>query len=279
MIKRRPAGRNRNTKAPSSRISGTLIYSEPGSSIHPQQESSASAPNASTRASHGTLVRKTAVELVVDALRTRILTGQLAPGLALRQEALAEELGVSRIPLREAMRQLSSEGLVDLLPHRGSYVSMLSLNEVRDFFDVRLHLEPWLIEEATTRVSTEDLDHAAQVVRKMDAVSPDQWGQLNWQFHELLYRAADRPLAVNIVRALHEKTERYFRFQIVNAPIRKQAHIEHMNLIALCAARKPKAARVALEHHISEAAQQILTIVGRLLDKAQIDGGKLRNRK
>jgi DNA-binding GntR family transcriptional regulator len=278
MIKRRPAGRNRNTKSPSSRISDTLIYSEPGSSIHPQQDSAAT-PNVATHVSQGTLVRKTAVELVVDALRTRILTGQLAPGLALRQEALAQELGVSRIPLREAIRQLSSEGLVDLLPHRGSYVSMLSLNEVRDFFDVRLQLEPWLIEQATTRVATKDLDHAAQVVRKMDGVSPDQWGQLNWQFHELLYLAADRPLAVNIVRALHEKTERYFRFQIVNTPIRQQAHHEHMNLIALCAARKPKAARVALEHHISEAAQQILTIVGRLLDKAQIDGGKLQNRK
>ncbi len=221
----------------------------------------------------GRLVRKTAVELVVDELRARILSGALAPGSALRQEALADELGVSRIPLREAMRLLSSEGLVDLQPHRGSFVSMLSTDEVQELFDLRQRLEPWLIHEAAMRIQSEELDRAERIVAQMDTVGAEEWGRLNWQLHELLYVAAGRPAAMAIVRALHEKSERYFRFQVVNAPIRQQAHDEHLALVALCRARQADQAEQVLERHIADAAQQILAIVGRLLDGAAPEPG------
>lgn len=232
--------------------------------------SSPSALDGTARGAGGRLVRKTAVELVVDELRSRILCGELAPGSALRQEALAEELGVSRIPLREAMRLLSSEGLVDLVPHRGSYVSMLSKEEVQELFDLRLRLEPWLFHEAATRISMAELDRAERLVEKMDTVRAEEWGQLNWELHDLLYRAAERPAAINIVRALHEKSERYLRFQVVNAPIRQLAHNEHLALITLCRHRKADEAQVALEHHIADAAEQILAIVSRLLDETPV---------
>lgn len=228
----------------------------------------ASAEDESQPATPGRIVRKTTVELVLDGLRQRILSGALAPGAAMRQEALADELGVSRIPLREAIRMLSSEGLVDVLPHRGAYVSMLSVDEVREFFDLRLRLEPWLFHEAASRVSTQELDRAERLIEQMDSVDASQWGQLNWQLHELLYRAAQRPLALDIVRALHEKSERYFRFQVVIASIREQAHKEHMNLVTLCRRRKADQARDAMASHIAQAAEQILAIVGRLLGQA-----------
>ncbi|MRU32256.1 FCD domain-containing protein, partial [Xylella fastidiosa subsp. multiplex] len=79
-------------------------------------------------------------------------------------------------------------------------------------------------------------------------------GRLNWQLHELLYRAAQRPAALAMVRALHEKSERYFRFQIVNAPIRQQAHDEHAELIALGRQGQADKAEAALERHIAQAA-------------------------
>lgn len=220
------------------------------------------------RAVGGRLVRKTAVELVVDELRSRILSGQLPSGSVLRQEALADELGVSRIPLREAMRLLSAEGLVDVYPHKGAYVSMLSKEEVQEFFDLRLRLEPWLFHEAAMRISTAELDRAERLVARMDSAGAEEWGALNWELHELLYAAAGRPAAMSIVRALHEKSERYFRFQVVNAPIRQQAHDEHLALIDLCRHRQADKAQVALERHIADAADQILAIVGRLLDDA-----------
>jgi DNA-binding GntR family transcriptional regulator len=216
--------------------------------------------------SAGRLVRKTAVDLVVDELRDRILSGAIAPGSALRQELLAEELGVSRLPVREAIRQLSAEGLVDMIAHRGAYVSMLSRAEVQEFFDIRLRLEPWLLRLAVSQHTPEELDEAARIVARMDSAEPQQWGRLNWQLHELLYRAAQRPAALAMVRALHEKSERYFRFQIVNAPIRQQAHDEHSALIAFCRQGRAGEAEAALEHHIAEAAEQILAIVDHLLD-------------
>jgi DNA-binding GntR family transcriptional regulator len=216
----------------------------------------------------GRLVRKTAVDLVLEELRSRILCGLLAPGSALRQEALADELGVSRIPVREAIRLLSAEGLVDILAHKGAFVSMLSKDEVQEFFDLRLRLEPWLFHQAVMKISTSELDRAERLVERMDTVGAEAWGALNWELHEILYNAADRPAAMNIVRGLHEKSERYFRFQVVNAPIREQAHQEHLALIALCRHRQADKAQSALEHHIADAAEQILTIVGRLLDDA-----------
>jgi DNA-binding GntR family transcriptional regulator len=220
------------------------------------------------RGAGGRLLRKTAVELVEDELRARIMSGSLLPGAALRQEALSEELGVSRIPIREAIRLLSSEGLVDLVPHKGAYVSMVSQEEVQELFDLRLRLEPWLFEQAVLRITEADLDQAASIAETMNNVSDADWGKLNWVLHEHLYRAAARPTAMNIVRALHEKTERYLRFQVVNTPIRQQAHDEHMALIKLCRPRQAEEAKLAMQKHISDAAVQILAIVSRLFAAA-----------
>jgi DNA-binding GntR family transcriptional regulator len=227
-----------------------------------------SAPDERSRGEGGRLLRKTAVELVEDELRARIMSGALLPGAALRQEALSAELGVSRIPIREAIRLLSSEGLVDLVPHKGAYVSIISKDEVQDLFAVRWHLEPWLIAEATLRISDAELDQAARIAQRMDNVDAEQWGALNWELHEHLYRAANRPTAMNILRSLHEKTERYLRFQVVNAPIRQQAHAEHLALIELCRNRHADQAKLALEQHINDAANHIIDIVARLLDAA-----------
>jgi DNA-binding GntR family transcriptional regulator len=184
----------------------------------------------------------------------------------MRQEALADELGVSRIPLREAIRLLSSEGLVDIRPHKGAFVSMLSKEEVREFFDIRLRLEPWLLHEAVFNLTEEELERGEKIVNTMDSADADDWGRLNWQLHELLYSGANRPAALGIVRGLHEKSERYFRYQVVNAPIREQAHQEHLQLIELCRHRQADKAQTLLEQHIGDAAEQILSIVDRLID-------------
>jgi len=234
----------------------------------PKNDSSSPSRPASGQAAGTRLVRRTTSELVAEAVRDRILSGDLPPGSALRQEVLADELGVSRIPVREAIRQLSAEGFVDAIPHRGAFVSMLSRAEVQELFDIRLRLEPWLLHESALLISPDELAQAEQCVARMDTAGPQQWGQLNWQLHERLYKAAQRPAALNIVRALHEKSERYFRFQVVNAPIRQQAHDEHMALIDLCRSRRAGEAQAVLERHIADAAQQILSIVGRLLDHA-----------
>jgi DNA-binding GntR family transcriptional regulator len=216
------------------------------------------------------LVRQTVVDQVLKELRARILSGSFAPGAPLRQEALAEELGVSRIPIREAMRMLGAEGLVDLLPHRGAYVSMLSLDEVREFFDLRLRLEPWLFGEAALRITPAELQEAEALVEQMNHAGAEDWAHLNWRLHEMLYEPAGRPLALNMVRALHEKSERYLRFQIVNTPVRRQTRDEHTAMIALCRKRKADKAIAAMQEHIADAGAQIVELIGRLLNEAKV---------
>jgi len=221
--------------------------------------SEASVPEAPA---HKRLARSTAVEMVVADLRRRILSGQLAPGTPLRQEALAEELGVSRIPLREAIRLLSSEGLVDLQPHRGAYVVPLSQEEVREFFELRVQLEPWLLRLAIPQLTEDAFRQAQALVDEMDHVPAEEWSRLNWRLHELLYQPANRPFALNIVRMLHEKSARYLNHRTISVPQRIQARREHAELIALCRRGDAQGAVAALELHIADTTSQVITLAG-----------------
>jgi DNA-binding GntR family transcriptional regulator len=207
------------------------------------------------------IVRTTTVELVTDAIRQRILSGELAPGEALRQEALADELGVSRVPIREAITRLTGEGLLTVVPHKGAYVCELSIDEVEESFDIRLRLEPWLFSEAIARITEAEIGKAEKLVKEMDKANEAQWGQLNWRFHETLYLPAQRDITLQMLRVLHDRSDRYFRFQVVKVPIREQSHDEHMALVEACRARDAKRGAKLLEQHIRTAAQQIVAMV------------------
>src|SRR5512138_1964205 len=99
--------------------------------------------------------RQTVASMTVAALRERILRGDYPEGDPLRQDALADELGVSRIPVREALRQLEAEGLVTFSPHRGAVVSTLSLEEIQELFELRADIESDLLGRAIPRMTTE----------------------------------------------------------------------------------------------------------------------------
>lgn len=114
---------------------------------------------------HGAAMRMTArrsiehrtiSSAVTDDLRQRILSGELESGLQLRQDQLAAEFGVSRIPIREALMQLEAEGLVKLSPHRGATVSSPSLDEIQEVFELRGMLEPMLLMASAPRLTRED---------------------------------------------------------------------------------------------------------------------------
>ncbi|SMG21154.1 transcriptional regulator, GntR family [Paraburkholderia susongensis] len=207
------------------------------------------------------IVRPTTVELVTTAVRQRILSGELAPGEVLRQEALAEELGVSRVPVREAITRLTAEGLLTSVPHKGAYVAELSIDEVKETFDIRLRLEPWIFSEAIPRITEAEIGKAVRLVKEMDNADSGVWGQLNWRLHETLYLPAQRDITLQMLRVLHDRSDRYFRFQAVQVPIREQSHDEHMALIEACRKRDAKLGAKLLEQHVKTAAQQIMSVV------------------
>jgi DNA-binding GntR family transcriptional regulator len=207
------------------------------------------------------IVRPTTVELVTDAIRQRILSGELGPGEALRQEALADELGVSRVSIREAITRLAGEGLLTTVPHKGAYVAQLSIEEVQETFEIRVRLEPWLFSQAIPRITEAEIRKAERLVNEMGRADSSMWGQLNWRFHETLYLPARREITLQMLRVLHDRSDRYFRFQVMQVPIREQSHDEHMGLVRACETRDATLGAKLLEQHVETAAQQIMTVV------------------
>jgi len=203
--------------------------------------------------------------MVLGALRERILRGDFPDGEPLRQDALAEELGVSRIPVREALRQLEAEGLVTFSPHRGAIVSSLSLEEIAELFELRAELECDLLRRAIPRTSKEHVDRALDVLDEFESayLAGDlaRWGALNWHFHAALYVPANRNLTMGVFQKLHHHSDRYFRIQLVLTNGGTRATEEHR---AIALAVQQKDVRVAcqlMRTHILGAGQSLLKLL------------------
>lgn len=196
--------------------------------------------------------RQTTVGLVVDELRRRIIAGELPEGKQLRQETLARELGVSRIPLREALRQLEAEGFVAIASHRGAVVSKLETKDIAELFELRIHLECWLLGLAVPKMSEEDFARCDEALEAMMSNKKiENWGLLNWNFHEALYRAADREVTLRLLKRINDNVDRYIRLQISLTSGQLKAHREHKRLLTLCRARNARGAVAELEQHIA----------------------------
>lgn len=213
----------------------------------------------------GPIQRQTIAGMTVDALRERILRGDFPEGEPLRQDALADDLGVSRIPVREALRQLEAEGLVTFSPHRGAVVSSLSLNEIDELFQLRAEIECDLLRRAipaATRAhferATEVLDEFSDALRAGDAI---RWGPLNWHFHAALYAAAGREFTMNVVQKLHQHSDRYFRMQALLARGGAKADEEHRAIAAATCERDVATATQLLRVHILGAGESVRALL------------------
>jgi len=213
----------------------------------------------------GLLKRQTVTEAVAEAIRERILDGGYAEGENLRQDALAAELGVSRIPIREAFRQLEAEGLVTLHAHRGAVVSSLSLGEIAELFDLRALLEPDLLARAIPHMTEEDLAAAARVLDRydlsLDGRDVHAWGEINSEFHLALYRPAGRDRSLGLVQSLLGNTDRYTRLQLVLTSGIERARAEHAQLLKLCRDRNAQEAGELLRRHVQMAGEDLLAFL------------------
>jgi DNA-binding GntR family transcriptional regulator len=204
------------------------------------------------RSKHPAL-RQTAAIMVANELRRRIMTGALAGGVQLRQENLARELGVSRIPVREALKQLEAEGFVTLISHRGAVVSVLSIDEITELFDLRNQLESWLLGLSIPRMREADLAEAGEALHAMMTTAAiEDWGALNWAFHRALYQASARNETLKILQVIHSRIDRYVRMQISLTTGQEKAHHEHKLILDYCHARDTTRALRVLHQHIED---------------------------
>jgi len=212
------------------------------------------------------LKHRTLSAAIVDQLRQSILDGTYPAGSQLRQDALGDAYGVSRIPVREALFQLEAEGLVRIVPQKGAIVSELSLDEINDVFDLRCILEPRLLAQSAPRFTAKDLDGLDDIQKRFEkaikARNVSEWGQLNAEFHLALYAQARQPRTKAIVVALLQTSDRYTRLQLSNTKAMGIAEKEHAHLIQLCRAQKIDEACRFLEQHIESVRTDLLQVVG-----------------
>src|SRR5262249_12217464 len=186
--------------------------------------------------------RQSLTSAVADKLRDQIIRGEIAEGTQLRQDAIATQYHLSRIPVREALRQLDAEGLIAIVPNRGAIVPALSPDDIEEIFSIRALLEPEVLKRSIPHLTQEDLGEAEAILRtyvnelrRQDHVST--WGRLNWQFHSILYSRANQPRSLAIIRNVNNSGERYTRLQLYLTHGMKRANDEHHKILQLCPQR------------------------------------------
>lgn len=202
--------------------------------------------------------------MITHILREAILSGELSGGTQLKQEELATKFSVSMSALREALKCLEAEGLVKFYPHRGAVVSELSVDEAQEIFDIRLFLELGALELAIPNLTDADLAEADEVLKSTDEEARcGRWSELNWQFHETLYRSAKRPKLLTLIRNMHNNVERYMRLYLSTMNYQTKSQEEHRALLNACAQRDIKAAQNLLRKHMADASTSLTRYLSR----------------
>ena len=212
------------------------------------------------------IVHKTRTQLVVEVLREKILSGDIKAGEPLRQSALAEELNVSRIPVREALVQLEAEGLVKFEAHKGATATELSVEQASELFELRALIEPDLLAKSIPNLTQAQLDAAEAVLTQLESAFREEnginmWSELNTQFHSALYLGANRPQAMEVVKSLNTNSDRYIRLQLLLTGGIPRAENEHRELLELCRQGKIQEATTLLTNHILHAKSGVERLV------------------
>ncbi len=204
-------------------------------------------------------------ELVFETVREAIITGQLPPGERIMETQLAEELGVSRTPVREAIRKLELEGLVAIIPRRGAYVAGLSLKDIIEVFEIRGALEGLAAALAAERITDEELDklerHLVKSAELIGRADLEGMVEIDTGFHLLLYEASRNKRLANIISNLREQIHRFRQTSLSYPGRMKDALEEHRKIVEAISARNPELARELAQEHIENAENSIMQVI------------------
>jgi DNA-binding GntR family transcriptional regulator len=209
---------------------------------------------------------RTLAEKAFQTLHTAIITGQLAPGTRLPIEELADVMAMSPMPIREALRQLDSVGLVENIPHRGARVTELSIEDLHEVYDARLALEPLAVRIGAENFTGEDAARARGLLEEHVRAYGKRDLRLIWSthtaFHVALYNTAHSKWLSRLIHPLWETSERY-RFAML--PVRvnlDQRRVEHERILEACISHEPEVAAAELHNHLAATANLIADQMG-----------------
>ena len=201
-------------------------------------------------------------DFIASAWRNAIMQGQFKANQPLRQDHIAQELGVSKIPLREALVQLKAEGLVSFMPNRGAVVSELSANEVDEIFTMRIALETKALERAIPNLSSADLIRTKSVLEILEKEKDrTQWSELNWEFHATLYQASQMPRLLNTIETLHNNVTRYLIICLDRLSAQDISQKEHLAIFNACKRGNIDAAINQLTSHLRKASKRLMAFL------------------
>ena len=205
-------------------------------------------------------------EVVFNTLRQAIIKGELLPGQRLTELQLSEELGVSRTPVREAIRKLELEGLVVMLPRRGATVAGITKKHLMDVLDIRRALEELAIELACERITAEQLSEIKTVEKKIKESRDDDdvvaLSDADETFHELIYQATDNSRLIQMLANLREQMYRY-RLEYMKVKDKRNKLIsEHNRILKALETGDVAAGKKAICAHIDSQEKEILNKIG-----------------
>jgi DNA-binding GntR family transcriptional regulator len=206
------------------------------------------------------LDRRTAQAMVAGRLRVEILSGLVPAGTRLLQAKIAARMRTSTTPVREAMAELSAEGLVDLDPHRGVIVHEPTAGELEEVYELRSLLDPVLMAKTLANITDSEIERAAVFCSRMEEEpEPGGWVVLNSRFHAHMDNAARSPLLASTVRSSRNRSSIYIAASLLESPGRMtRANEEHRAMVEACRDRDLEAALEPTRSHI-EATVELVT--------------------
>lgn len=201
-------------------------------------------------------------EVVFDVLRNAITSGLLPPGERLMENQLAEQLRVSRTPVREAIRKLEQEGFVVMVPRRGTYVADLSIRDINEVFEIRTALEVLAAGLAAERIAEDDLEHLERLLVEIgdyiEQGDVEKIVEADCRFHDILYGATNNKTLASIISNLREKFTAFRTISYAYPGRAKRSLEEHRRLVEALAQRNAAAAQQLARKHMDNAEQTLL---------------------
>lgn len=205
--------------------------------------------------------RRITADYIADALRDAIDSGQIPDGAELNQVEIAARFGVSRVPVREALRELQAEGLIESRAHRLSQVRATDPERLEEVFSLRALIEGWLVEKAVPKVDAETIAKARAINERMrNEVDHPSWLELNTEFHQLIFDHAEAEAALEILGTLRRRSERYTRLWSRGTGVHRpeQTCMEHDEILRLIEAGDAAGARAASDAHVQHTCDAVI---------------------
>lgn len=193
-------------------------------------------------------------------LLNKIRHGQLAPGTRLRAEEIATEIGMSRMPVREALRRLDADGLVILRPNRGAIVANYGGAEISEMFAIRSVLEGLAVRLATPHCGPDQLEEMYALLARMTWAERDgeRWVSRHWAFHHYVCSLSGATRLVREIERLHTLLEPYLRIWLTHVEKPIDATEDHRRLIEALATGQPDEAERAMRQHVLDTAPDVI---------------------